>query len=82
VILAPSERVVVDLQFTDPGVIEVEYHTPDRVYPPAEITVTAARRLDLTDGDPNDHFGEHAVDPARPGSGTTGSTGGAGSVIR
>ena len=42
-ILAPSERVVVDVQFTEPGTVTLEHHTPDRVYPLAEITVTAER---------------------------------------
>src|SRR5664279_1239678 len=42
VILAPSERVVVDVQFTEPAVLTLEHHTPDRAYPLAEITVTAA----------------------------------------
>ena len=41
VVLAPSERVVVDVQFTDPGTVTLEHHTPDRVYPLAEVTVTA-----------------------------------------
>ena len=41
VVLAPSERVVVDVQFTEPGTVTLEHHTPDRVYPLAEITVTA-----------------------------------------
>jgi len=41
VVLAPSERVVVDVQFAEAGVLTMEHHTPDRVYPLAEITVTA-----------------------------------------
>ena len=41
VVLAPSERVVVDVQFTGAGVLTMEHHTPDRAYPLAEITVTA-----------------------------------------
>ena len=41
VMLAPSERVVVDVQFAEPGMVTLEHHTPDRVYPLAEITVTA-----------------------------------------
>ena len=41
VVLAPSERVVVDVQFTEPRVLTLEHHTPDRVYPLAEITVSA-----------------------------------------
>ena len=40
VVLAPSERVVVDVQFTEPGTLTLEHHTPDRVYLLAEITVT------------------------------------------
>ena len=39
VVLAPSERVVVDVQFTQPRAATLEHHTPDRVYPLAEITV-------------------------------------------
>ena len=50
VVLAPSERVVVDVQFTEPGTLTLEHHTPDRVYPLAEITVTAEHVTpDLTD---------------------------------
>jgi len=50
VVLAPSERVVVDVQFTEPGTLMLEHHTPDRVYPLAEITVTAEHVApDLTD---------------------------------
>src|SRR6195952_2365292 len=41
VILAPSERIVVDVQFTEPGTLMLEHHTPERVYRLAEITVTA-----------------------------------------
>src|SRR5664279_5548604 len=41
VMLAPSERVVVDVQFGAPGVVTMEHHTPDRTYRLAEITVTA-----------------------------------------
>jgi FtsP/CotA-like multicopper oxidase with cupredoxin domain len=40
VILAPSERVVVDVLFGEPGQVSLEHHTPDRTYPLAEITVT------------------------------------------
>jgi FtsP/CotA-like multicopper oxidase with cupredoxin domain len=43
VILAPSERVVVDVLFGEPGQVALEHHTPDRTYPLAEITVTADR---------------------------------------
>ena len=42
-VLAPSERVVVDVQFTEPGTLMLEHHTPDRVYPLAEVTVNAER---------------------------------------
>jgi FtsP/CotA-like multicopper oxidase with cupredoxin domain len=41
VVLAPSERIVVDVMFTEPGRVTLEHHTPDRTYPLAEITVTA-----------------------------------------
>ncbi len=39
VILAPSERVVVDVLFEQPGELALEHHTPDRVYRLAAITV-------------------------------------------
>ena len=42
VVLAPSERVVVDVQFTKPGTLTLEHHTPDRAYVLAEITVLAS----------------------------------------
>ena len=41
VILAPSERIVVDVQFGEAGQLSLEHHTPQRTYPLAEITVTA-----------------------------------------
>ena len=40
VVLAPSERVVVDVLFEQPGELAWSISTPDRVYPLAEITVT------------------------------------------
>jgi FtsP/CotA-like multicopper oxidase with cupredoxin domain len=40
VILAPSERVVVDACFDAPGRLVLEHRTPDRTYKLAEITVT------------------------------------------
>jgi FtsP/CotA-like multicopper oxidase with cupredoxin domain len=40
VILAPSERVVVDVLFDKPGPVTLEHRTPERVYSLAEITVT------------------------------------------
>ena len=39
VILAPSERVVVDVLFGVAGELSLEHHTPDRVYRLAAITV-------------------------------------------
>jgi FtsP/CotA-like multicopper oxidase with cupredoxin domain len=39
VILAPSERVVVDVLFDRPGSVTLEHRTPERVYSLAEITV-------------------------------------------
>ena len=41
VILAPSERVVVDVLFGEPGRVRLEHQTPNRTYPLAEITVIA-----------------------------------------
>ena len=40
-VLAPSERVVVDVQFAEPGTVILGHHTPDRVCQLAEVTVTA-----------------------------------------
>ena len=40
VVLAPSERVVVDVLFDRAGELALEHHTPDRVYPLAAITVS------------------------------------------
>jgi len=40
VVLAPSERVLVDVLFDAPGELALEHHTPDRVYRLAAITVT------------------------------------------
>ena len=40
VILAPSERVIVDVLFDRVGELALEHHTPDRVYPLAAITVS------------------------------------------
>ena len=40
VILAPSERVVVDVLFDTPGELTLEHRTPDRTYKLADITVT------------------------------------------
>jgi len=41
VVLAPSERVLVDVLFDAPGELALEHHTPDRVYRLAAITVAA-----------------------------------------
>jgi FtsP/CotA-like multicopper oxidase with cupredoxin domain len=40
VILAPSERVIVDVLFDRAGELALEHHTPDRVYPLSAITVS------------------------------------------
>jgi len=40
VILAPSERTVVDVLFDRPGELELQHRTPDRAYRLASITVT------------------------------------------
>jgi FtsP/CotA-like multicopper oxidase with cupredoxin domain len=40
VILAPSERAVVDVLFGQPGQLELQHRTPDRAYRLATITVT------------------------------------------
>jgi FtsP/CotA-like multicopper oxidase with cupredoxin domain len=39
VLLAPSERVVVDVLFPDPGELELQHRTPERTYRLASITV-------------------------------------------
>jgi FtsP/CotA-like multicopper oxidase with cupredoxin domain len=43
VVLAPSERVVVDVLFDHAGELRLEHHTPDRVYPLAAIHVSQER---------------------------------------
>jgi FtsP/CotA-like multicopper oxidase with cupredoxin domain len=40
VLLAPSERAVVDVLIEQPGQLTLEHRTPDRSYPLASITVT------------------------------------------
>jgi FtsP/CotA-like multicopper oxidase with cupredoxin domain len=40
VLLAPSERAVVDLVFEQPGEYQLEHHTPDRMYRLAAMTVS------------------------------------------
>ena len=43
VMLAPSERAVVDVLFGQPGQLELQHRTPDRTYRLAAITVTGGR---------------------------------------
>jgi FtsP/CotA-like multicopper oxidase with cupredoxin domain len=43
VVLAPSERVVVDVLFDQAGELTLEHHTPERVYPLASISVGEER---------------------------------------
>ncbi len=43
VLLAPSERIVVDVLFADAGELTLEHRTPDRFYRLASITVTEER---------------------------------------
>jgi FtsP/CotA-like multicopper oxidase with cupredoxin domain len=40
VTLAPSERVVVDVLFEEPGDYKLEHRTPERTYPLAQVTVS------------------------------------------
>jgi FtsP/CotA-like multicopper oxidase with cupredoxin domain len=43
VVLAPSERVVVDVLFEQAGELTLEHRTPDRVYPLASMAVSEER---------------------------------------
>jgi FtsP/CotA-like multicopper oxidase with cupredoxin domain len=43
VLLAPSERAVVDVLVEEPGELHLEHHTPDRTYELATITVSDER---------------------------------------
>jgi FtsP/CotA-like multicopper oxidase with cupredoxin domain len=43
VIIAPSERAVVDVLFDEPGAVMLEHRTPTRTYPLAAITVGGQR---------------------------------------
>jgi FtsP/CotA-like multicopper oxidase with cupredoxin domain len=43
VLLAPSERAVVDVLVERPGELALEHHTPDRTYRLATVTVTGER---------------------------------------
>ena len=40
VVLAPSERIVIDVLFDEPGQVTLEHHTPERIYPLAAIAVS------------------------------------------
>ncbi len=40
ILIAPSERAVVDVLFDEPGTVTLEHRTPDRGYPLSTITVT------------------------------------------
>jgi FtsP/CotA-like multicopper oxidase with cupredoxin domain len=42
VMLAPSERIVVDILFNQPGLVTLEHRHPERAYPLALVTVGAA----------------------------------------
>ena len=43
VLLAPSERAVVDVLFDAPGEVRLEHRTPDRVYDLGAFSVVAGR---------------------------------------
>ncbi|HEV3377452.1 MAG TPA: multicopper oxidase domain-containing protein [Thermoleophilaceae bacterium] len=43
VVLAPSERVVIDVLFDEPGDLVLEHRTPERIYPLAAIRVGERR---------------------------------------
>ena len=43
VVLAPSERAVVDVLFEQPGQLTLEHRTPERIYPLARIEVSGER---------------------------------------
>jgi FtsP/CotA-like multicopper oxidase with cupredoxin domain len=50
ILLAPSERAVVDVHFAEPGALTLEHRTPDRSYRLAGIAVTEERaEPDLSD---------------------------------
>ena len=59
VVLAPSERAVVDVLFENPGELVLEHRTPERTYKLADITVTEDR------AEPSfaDAFSELRTDP-------------------
>jgi FtsP/CotA-like multicopper oxidase with cupredoxin domain len=43
VLIAPSERVVIDVLFVEPGQVTLEHRTPGRLYPLARINVSDVR---------------------------------------
>jgi FtsP/CotA-like multicopper oxidase with cupredoxin domain len=59
VVLAPSERAIVDVLLEGPGELALEHHTPERVYRLASITVADEP------AEPNlaDSFGQLRTDP-------------------
>ena len=59
VVLAPSERVVVDVLFERPGELALEHHTPDRVYRLAAIDVGDA----VAEPALSEQFGQLRSDP-------------------
>src|SRR3954447_25684310 len=50
VVLAPSERAVVDVRFDAPGAVTLAHVTPDRCYPLARVAVGADRLVPLPGG--------------------------------
>jgi len=50
VVLAPSERVVVDLLFDQDGDLTLEHRTPDRIYPLASVKVSRDRAEPALEG--------------------------------
>ena len=52
VVLAPSERAVVDVLFEQPGPVRLEHRTPDRVYDLATVDVTG----DAVEAPPGQRF--------------------------
>ena len=54
VLLAPSERAVVDVLFDEPGTYSIEHHTPDRTYTlgAVEVATPAGRRRSSTTSTP------------------------------
>jgi FtsP/CotA-like multicopper oxidase with cupredoxin domain len=59
VLLAPSERAVLDIHFDTAGTVRLQHRTPDRVYDLGAFAVTAAENV----GDAAASFQELRVDP-------------------